>query len=173
MATFHTSDLSTADLSDAIRPATPSLEFVFQIHMRLTRPSILKTTGLGVERAAIYITDGRISGPGIQGKVVSHSGGDWAVMRPDAVLDFDARYMLETDDGKFIYMTNRGYRWSTPEVNQRLMRGEPVDPSEYYMRVTPRFEVEPGSYDWLNRHVFVGVGERTPDGNVIRYYKLL
>jgi hypothetical protein len=51
--------------------------------------------------------------------------------------------------------------------------GPPVDPSEYYLRAFPAFEVEAGKHDWLTRHVFIGIGERKTDGNLIRYYALL
>ncbi|MCC7461646.1 MAG: DUF3237 family protein, partial [Gammaproteobacteria bacterium] len=44
---------------------------------------------------------------------------------------------------------------------------------EYYLRANPTFEVQTGPYDWLMRHVIVGVGERKGDGNLIRYYALL
>lgn len=55
------------------------------------------------------------------------SGGDWRLLRPDGVLDFDARYLLRTDDGTVIYMQNRGYRWGPPEMMAALSRREPVD----------------------------------------------
>jgi hypothetical protein len=51
--------------------------------------------------------------------------------------------------------------------------GPTVDPSEYYLRAAPSFEVEKGRHDWLMRHVFVGLGERKADGNLVRYYKVL
>ena len=34
------------------------------------------------------------------------------------------------------------------------------------------FEVTTGKHDWLMRYVFVGVGERKSDGNLIRYFAL-
>ena len=37
------------------------------------------------------------------------------------------------------------------------MRGEPVKPSEYYMRITPVFETWVEQYGWLNRIAAVGV----------------
>jgi hypothetical protein len=29
-----------------------------------------------------------------------------------------------------------------------------------------------GKHDWLTKNVFVGIGERKPDGNLLRYYKV-
>ncbi|RJG24710.1 DUF3237 domain-containing protein [Massilia cavernae] len=151
----------------------PQLEFAFSIRITLENASYLGVSPAGYERAAVYVKEGVIEGPGLRGKVLPHSGGDWPAKRPDGVLDFDARYLLETDDGVVIYMQNRGYRWASPEVMARLARREPVDPSEYYMRVTPKFEVQTGKYDWLTRYVFVGVALKTPNGNEIHYYKVL
>ncbi len=34
------------------------------------------------------------------------------------------------------------------------------------------FEAPIGKHDWLTRHVFIGVGERKPDGNYVKYYAL-
>jgi hypothetical protein len=48
-----------------------------------------------------------------------------------------------------------------------------VRDEEYYMRVTPRFEVAAGQHEWLNRHVFVGVAEKTPGANRIHYFQVL
>ena len=45
--------------------------------------------------------------------------------------------------------------------------------ADYDLRATPTFEVSVGKHDWLTRQVFVSVGERTPDGNLIRYFALL
>ena len=51
--------------------------------------------------------------------------------------------------------------------------GPPVEHAEYYLRAFPTFEVQKGKHDWLMRHVFIGIGERKPEGNLIRYYALL
>jgi len=151
----------------------PALEFVFSVHIRLLPATYLGPSPWGSERAAVYLAEGRFEGPDIRGRVVPGSGGDWALIRPDGVLDFDARYLLETDDGVTIYLQNRGYRWASKEVMDKLRRREQVDASEYYMRVTPRFEVQSGKYDWLSKYVFIGVAEKIPEGNIISYYKVL
>lgn len=152
----------------------PKLEFAFTIHLKLDQVMVLPAaSALGYERAAIGVAEGDFEGPNIRGRVVPHSGADWASVRPDGTLDFDARYLLETDDGTLIYVQNRGYRWAPPEVMKRMAERQEVAPSEYYMRVSPKFEVAQGPHDWLARHIFVGIGERTRTGNSIHYYKLL
>ncbi|MEO8778650.1 MAG: DUF3237 domain-containing protein [Rhodanobacter sp.] len=151
----------------------PRFEFVFSIRISLQPALYLGGMPSGGERAAVYLEEGDFEGPNIRGAVLPGSGGDWAIVRPDGVLDFDARYLLKTDDGVLIYLQNRGYRWASPDAMAKMRRREPVDSSEYYMRVSPRFEVQTGPYDWLMRYVFFGVAEKTPQGNVIHYYKVL
>lgn len=157
-----------------IHPFAPQFEYAFSIALTLTKAVWLTPTTMGATRAAVYAADGTIEGPGIKGKVVPMSGGDWPLQRPDGVIDFDARYLLELDDGTHIYLQNRGYRWAyTPEVAERMARNEPADPSEYYMRVSPKFDVPQGPHDWLAKYVFVGVAEKIPGANRIHYFKLL
>lgn len=159
---------------DAGRMLEPKFEFAFTVTIRLRPPAMYLRPSLGgSERAAIYLEDGHFEGPNIRGRVLPGSGGDWPLVRPDGVIDFDARYMLEVDDGTLIYMQNRGYRWGSQDVMDRMRRQEIVDPSEYYMRVAPKFEVPQGKHDWLARYVFIGVAEKTPRGNSIAYYKVL
>jgi hypothetical protein len=48
-----------------------------------------------------------------------------------------------------------------------------VRPDEYYMRVSPKFDVPEGPHEWMSRHVFVGVAEKTPGSNRIHYFVVL
>src|SRR5690606_30430194 len=95
------------------------------------------------------------------------------------VAVFDARYLLEEEDGTVILLNNRGFLWGRkPDTMQRLRDwafagGEPVPHEEYYLRGNPTFECPVGKHDWLTKHVFVGVGERRSDGNLLRYYALV
>jgi hypothetical protein len=155
------------------------LEFAFELRLHFTRVQNIASMPTGAGRGAVYVDSGEFTGPQIRGKAVPNSGGDYALFRPDGVLAFDARYMLQEEDGTLILMQNRGYLWGrNPDTMQRLRAmafagGPSVDPSEYYLRAAPTFEVETGRHDWLMRHVFVGVGERKSDGNLVRYFKVL
>jgi hypothetical protein len=151
----------------------PQFKFAFNISLTLGDVLWLRPTNQGSTRGAVYVTGGKVEGPDIRGVVVPQSGADWPLQRPDGVLDFDARYLLRTEDGVVIYMQNRGYRWGPPEVMAALSRHESVDPSAYYMRTAPRFDVPEGRYTWMSRHVFVGVAEKTPQGNSINYFMLI
>ena len=159
--------------SAAAHPFFPKFEFAFTIRIQLSRPRFIRPSSMGAERAAIYAESGDFEGPKIRGTVVPMSGGDFPLVRPDGVIDFDARYLLETHDGALIYLQNRGYRWATPEVAERMRGSEVVDPSQYYMRVSPKFDVPAGPYEWLGKHIFVGVGEKLPGANAIHYFMLL
>jgi hypothetical protein len=109
----------------------------------------------------------------LNGRVVPDSGGDWATYRSDHTVEFDARYMLEADDGTTIYMTNRGFRHAPPETAAKMEALEPVDSSQYYMRMTPVFETPVGKHDWLTRTVIVGSAERHADHSIFDYYAVL
>jgi hypothetical protein len=137
-----------------------NLQPLFQAEITLAPPQELGDTPLG-RRRIIGITGGRFSGERLSGRVLA-GGADWQVIRADGVADLDARYTFETSDGALIYVRNRGYRHGPPEVLKKLASGEPVDPSQYYMRTTPRFETGDARYAWLNRIVCVATGARRP-----------
>lgn len=153
-------------------PFQPRLEHAFSIEIELNPAIYMSPSSTGQTRAAVYLKEGKISGR-INGRVLPGSGGDWALIRADKVLDFDARYLLELDDGTVIYMQNRGYRWGSDEVMQAMREQKDVDPSAYYMRTIPRFEGPAGPHEWLYRHVFVGVAEKIPSANRIHYFTVL
>lgn len=156
----------------------PRLDFAFEVRIWFTRVHTIPNMPSGAARGAVLIDRGEFHGPRLRGKVLPDSGGDYALFRPDNTVSFDARYLLQEDDGTLILLRNSGYLWGyKPDTMQRLREmifagGPPVSPSEYYLRASPSFEVETGKHDWLTRHVFVGIGERKPDGNLIRYYVL-
>jgi hypothetical protein len=157
----------------------PKLEFVFEIDLNFTRVQNINNMPTGAGRGAVYLDSGTISGPRLNGIAVPNSGGDYALFRPDDVLSFDARYMLQENDGTLIMLYNRGYLWgryadTMTKIRAWIFENGPVVPeSDYYLRAFPTFEVEKGKHDWLMRHVIVGVGKRKEAGNIVRYYALL
>lgn len=157
----------------------PRLEFAFEVRLKFTRVQSIPTMPTGAGRGAVYVDAGTFEGPRLHGRAVPNSGGDYSLFRPDDVLAMDARYMLEEEDGTLILLHNRGYLWGRrPDTMQKLRAwafagGPPVPHAEYYLRAFPTFEVQIGKHDWLMKHVFIGIGERMPDGNLIRYYALL
>ena len=158
---------------------TPRFEFALEIRLRFSRVQTITQLPTGGARSAVYVDSGEFSGPRLKGKAVPNSGGDYAYFRPDDTAVLDARYMLQEDDGTLIMLNNKGYLWGRqPDAMARLRKwafegGTPVPHADYYLRASPTFEVSVGKHDWLTRQVFVGVGERKPDGNLIRYFALL
>lgn len=158
----------------APHPFAPRCEFAFTISIELVGLRWVEPSVLGNTRAAIYAASGTVAGPRLNGKVIPMSGGDFPLQRPNGVIDFDARYMLEADDGAVIYMQNRGYRWArSPEIAERMAASEDVAFDDYYMRVSPRFEAPAGPHEWMSQHLFVGVAEKVPNANRIHYFVVL
>jgi Protein of unknown function (DUF3237) len=152
---------------------TPALqtEFVFEARVIVDKPLIVGQSSHGLRRV-VPIMGGTFAGPSIKGRVVP-GGADWQFVRPDGVLDVQAKYTLETSDGVLIMVENRGVRHASPAVMERITKGEMVPGSEYYFRTSAQFEAPLGSkYEWLNRAIFIGVAERHPDAAVIRFYKV-
>jgi hypothetical protein len=160
-------------------PAEPRLEFVFEIQAEFARMDTIPDMPCGYGRGFVSLSGGRISGPRLNGVILPNTGGDWAMFRPDEVLNSDARYLLQADDGAQILMLNRGFVWGRqPDTMQRMRAwmfedGPPLEFEEFYLRSSPSFETPKGPYEWMMRHIFVGIGRRQRHGNTIRYYALL
>ena len=148
----------------------PTLEFLYTSKIEIAAPLEVGSAPHG-RRRVINITGGAFAGPRLAGRVLP-GGADWQIIRSDGIVEVEARYTLETDDGALIYISNWGLRHGPPEVILRLSAGEKVDPSQYYFRTTPRFESGAGAYAWLNGLVCVAVGERRADAVIITVYEV-
>ena len=152
-------------------PLSPQVEFVFEARVKVGDPVLIGQTPRG-ERRMIPILDGEFEGPGLRGRVLP-GGADWQVLRSDGVAELLAIYILETDAGERIQVTNRGLRHGPPDVMARLRAGERVDPSLYYFRAIPEFETGAPALQWMNRTLFVASGERFPNLVLLRFWKLV
>jgi Protein of unknown function (DUF3237) len=123
-------------------------------------------------RIIVPVTGGDFEGPRLRGKVLP-GGGDWLLLRSDAVLELDLRITLETDDRALIHMSFQGLRHGPADVIAALGSGEVVDPANYYFRTVPRFETSAEKYAFLNRIIAVSVSETRPDGAVHRIEEIL
>lgn len=120
-----------------------------------------------------------VSGPRLNGKLVDYSGADWAVIRTDGVIELNAHYMIQADDGALIYIRNLGYVHGPLRAPGQSAEEPPTIPR--YFRCTPYFRAPEGPHGWLNRTVIVGVGQRRaqvnpgdePDHSLFRYYSIL
>ena len=136
----------------------PELRPVCEIRAELG-PPIERGMADGLCWRIIPISGGVVSGERLSGHVLN-LGADWQTVVGDSHAELDTRYGIETHDGAIIDVRNFGYRHAPPEVMARLMAGEEVDPALYYMRTQPRFHTGDPRYEWVNRTVFVGTGER-------------
>ncbi len=146
----------------------PTLEYAFTATVNVA-PAVEQATVDGGRKRFIAITGGTVSGPLLNGSVLQ-GGGDWQTIYRGGLTRVEARYFLKADDGTVIEVTNPGIRTGSAEVIERLAKGEDVDPSAYYFRTTPRFDVAPGKHEWLRRHAFVARGVRRPDKVLIDFY---
>lgn len=148
-----------------------NLRPLFRAEITLAAPLEVGDTPLG-RRRIIEITGGTFEGERLRGKVLP-GGADWQVIRADGVAYLDTRYTLQTHDGALIYVRNIGYRHGPADVIQRLARGEPVDPSQYYMRTTPWYETGDARYAWLNRIICVATGARRASAVELEVFEVL
>lgn len=123
------------------------------------------------DRRFIPVTGGNFKGDRLSGKILA--GCDCQLVRHDGVAELNVRVTLETDDGVIILMRGRGMRHQPAEVLARIASGEQVPASEYYFREVMFFEAPEGHYDWLNRLIAIGEGERGPDFVLIDVFEIL
>jgi len=146
-------------------------KYVFTITAEIAEVTSAGDTGHGVRRI-IPITGGEVKGEGVNGKVLPF-GADFQLIRPNELIDLEARYAFETDDGAVVYVENRGMRFGPVELLERLKRGEPVDPKLIYFRTVPKFETGHDKYRWLMQHIFVASAARHSDRVVIDVHMVL
>ena len=177
---------STAVLGEDYQPISLiGLEFAFRIRIYFAeRRRFEPTTPMG-GRFYVPPLSGDISGPRLQGRVIPHSGADFARGRSDNASELNAHYMLEASDGTPIYINNRGFLYGRDDAGrpakfasktqENLTEGAEtswkIAPDTYFFCV-PVFDTPVGPHDWLTRHVFIGRGRRvpSPDHTCFDYY---
>jgi hypothetical protein len=145
-------------------------EYLMQLTAEIDTAQIIGAAPLG-ERRILPIVGGEFSGPGLRGQLLG-SGADWVLVRKDGAAQLDVRATLRTDDGALILVTYRGLSVIPAEVRQRILSGEELDPTQYYLRITPYFETAAEKYTWLNRLVAVGIGKPGPSRVVYDIYAI-
>ena len=163
------------DIWEGLPAAMKTLNFrpLFVIRLKVAPSVYIGATPSGIRRVAAVeggIFESTIDG--LSGHV--HAGGnDWITQPADGSVHLDARVVLETKAGDTILMSYYGMRHGSPEVLDRVARGEPVDPADYYFRTNPLFETSSPTFGWLNRVVTVGFGYRLPDGVAYSVFEVL
>jgi len=159
--------IAMGQVSDA---AAPALVFAFELRAQVGPPTEIGQVPHG-RRRIVPILGGTVKGPQLNATVLP-GGADWQLIQPDGFTELDTRYTLETDKGQRVYVQNAGIRHAAPDVMQKLLAGEIVDPKLVYFRTVPKFETSVPELQWLARSVFVGIGERFPTEVVVRFYRL-
>ena len=151
----------------------PQLEtrYVFTLTVRIGEVTSAGETGHGVRRI-IPILGGEVRGEGVNGKICAF-GADFQIIRPNELIELEAKYAFETDDGATVYVENKGLRFGPVDLLQKLKRGEPVDPKLIYFRTVPKFETGHENYRWLMENLFIGSAARHADRVVIDVHQVL
>ena len=148
----------------------PTLKFVMRLAVEVSAPVEFGEID-GVKKRMIPITGGWFEGPSVKGKVIP-GGADWQYTRPDGVAVLEARYTLQTDDGLYISIINRGFRHGVPGLAAMIASGRKVPRSAYYFMSAPVFEASDEKLAWLTNAVFVGDAERQPDRVIVDVWQV-
>jgi hypothetical protein len=153
------SGIDRADRPAALVEAPPTLTPVLDVSVDCDKPVDVGKVPGGFKRI-IPITGGWFEGAGdhdIRGEVLP-GGADWNLQRDDGGFEVWARYVLRTDDGALITITNPGL----------IMTGA----GGLCARTTPTFDVASDRYRWLAQAVFVGhlAPRREFTGVELRFY---
>jgi hypothetical protein len=151
--------------------AAPALRRFADLTVEVGAPIEVGAVGHG-RRRVIPILGGRCEGDGWSARVLP-GGADFQLIASDRMVRLEARYVLETDAGDRIYVKNDAVRTAAPEVMERLVRGEPVDPAAVYFRCVPSFETGAPALGWIMERVFLGSGLRRPDAVLMRFFEVL
>lgn len=137
----------------------------------LEPPHRLGATPAG-ERKCVPVSGGSIEGTRLSGRILS-GGSDWAVINAAGILELDVRLVIETVDGALINCRYTGMRHAPARIMEKLAAGEAVSWRDMYFRIAPRFETADPRYDWLNRILAIGIGERLEDGPRYHIHEVL
>ena len=118
-------------------------EFMWDAKVKIANMINVGESKRGVIRV-IPITGGTFTGPKIKGEVLS-GGEDSQLVRPDGDTELNARYLLKTDDGYVIQVTNKALIHTDSKTNA------------FYCKSVLDLEAPKNSpYDYLNHAIFIG-----------------
>jgi hypothetical protein len=152
-----------------IAATVPVLERAFEVRARLGPLEDHGMTRAG-HRRVVPIIDGQVSG--LFEAQILPGGADWQVVRPDGAVEVEARYSARTPAGEYVYIQTSGVRSGPPRILEALLRGEAVDPSEYYFRVGVRMETSAPRLAALERSIFVASAVRGADNVFYTAYRV-
>ena len=138
----------------------PALEYAFEVDASLGPLEDHGMTRAG-HRRVVPIASGRVTG--LLDAQILPGGADWQLVRADGAVEIDTRYSARTPAGEYVHFRTSGVRSGPPEVIAALLRGELVDPSEYYFRVGVHLETAAPRLAALERSIFVASAVREAD----------
>lgn len=143
-----------------IAAAVPALEHAFEVDAGLGPLEDHGVTRAG-HRRVVPVTGGHVRG--LFDARILPGGADWQLVRPDGAIEIDTRYSARTPAGEHVHFRTSGVRSGPPEILEALLRGEPVDPAEYYFRVAVYLETSAPRLAGLQQSIFVASAVREAD----------
>lgn len=131
----------------------PNLRSVFSILIKSSKDRLY----LGEKERIFVPFTLEVSGE-LKGVAMSH-GVDIQKQNKDGSKNILAKYGLKLDDGESIYVENAG-----------VIRTK-ADGSRYFVTI-PKFETYSPKYKWLEKRIFVGYANKTPNGTLLTFYEL-
>jgi Protein of unknown function (DUF3237) len=147
----------------------PRLNLIYRLEAAVGDPQDLGEISAG-HRRIVPLTGGTFSGPELRGTLLPGASADWQIILSDGSALGDVRYTLETERGDLLYVQSWGVRHGSPDVLERLGRGEDVDAAEYTFRTSAKIETGAADLEWLNKGIFISVGGRQPGGVLYEVY---
>ncbi|GAA3923950.1 DUF3237 domain-containing protein [Actinoplanes auranticolor] len=141
-------------------PAAPGLEPAFEVEARLGALEDHGVTRAG-HRRVVPVVGGRVTG--LFTADILPGGADWQLVRADGAIEIDTRYSALTAGGGHVYIRTFGVRSGRPEILEALLRGDAVDPSDYYFRLCVRLETSVPALAALEQNVFIASAIREAD----------
>jgi Protein of unknown function (DUF3237) len=159
-------------LFDALPEALKAIRArpLFVMRLAVKPLQIIGETPGNLRRIGVF--EGSFEGERLSGTLIEGAS-DWQNVRRDGATTLDVRMVLKTNDEALIGMTYRGMRHGPADIIKRMEQGEAVDPAAYYFRTTGFFETAAPQYDWLNRVIAVGIGQRLASGPVYSVFEIL
>ncbi|MDR6636977.1 DUF3237 domain-containing protein [Paenarthrobacter nitroguajacolicus] len=152
-------------------PEAPGLHYVATLEVDVDEPVTIGKTVDGI-RKVVPIRGGRVFGPAFSGRILS-AGADFQQYPSEDLAYLSASYILELTDGHRILVENHAIRTGSPADLAALMDGGKVDANNIYFRCCPRLTAEvEGPYNWINRTMFIGSGQRQPESVFIYLFRL-
>ncbi|MCL1829315.1 MAG: DUF3237 domain-containing protein [Oscillospiraceae bacterium] len=149
----------------------PVLEECFQVEVKVEAPVVVGQDGLHGRRQIIIMTEGIVKGK-LNGRILP-GGIDAQIIRPNGLAELSARYAIQLDDGKTVYIENNGIRRVEPAYAAQAAAGKIIDPEFVYFASVPKFEVYDETLKWLEESVFICRAARLPDKVLLRFYRVL